>query len=76
MKYWFYRRFMRWAHRHNWHHVTVCHLENGDVQNWCQWCGLRETLKKDHFAGMKILEDSRMPRNSILLTNIQVPKDY
>lgn len=37
-----YMRFMRWAHRYNWHHCTVLLPPPGtDTQHWCQWCGLR-----------------------------------
>lgn len=36
-----YRPWMKLAHRFNWHHMTVCHVE-GDVMDWCQWCGIRQ----------------------------------
>lgn len=73
IKAWLYRKLMRLAHRHGWHHISTSTMENGDVQNWCHWCGLRETLKKDHFMGMKIGVDSRCPRNTIIITNLAVP---
>ena len=39
-----YRAFMRWAHRWNWHHTkTIGPLEDGAMQEWCQWCGLRDS---------------------------------
>jgi hypothetical protein len=70
----FYRPLMRLAHRHGWHHVTTSHLEDGSVQHWCQWCGLRETLRRDTFAGMKLVVDYRCPKNTILITNIGTPR--
>lgn len=69
----FYRRLMRWAHRHNWHHGSVSTMENGDVQRWCQWCGMREVLKREHFAGFNIATDANCPRNSIVLVNLKNP---
>lgn len=36
-----YRPLMRFAHRFNWHHMTVCYVE-GDIMDWCQWCGVRQ----------------------------------
>ena len=41
-----YRRFMRWAHRYNWHHCTVFlrHPQDGLHLHWCQWCGLRSSV--------------------------------
>ena len=68
-----YQRLMRFAHRHNWHHTTTLQLENGDVQHWCQWCGLRETLHRGHFLGVKLLTDSNCPRNSVMLVNLKDP---
>lgn len=40
-----YRPFMRLAHRYNWHHATVCHPD-GDTLFWCQWCGMRDVMKR------------------------------
>lgn len=74
IKGWLHGNVMRLAHRYNWHRTTTLHLENGDVQHRCQWCGLRETLKKDHFWGMAITADARCPRNSVIITNIAVPE--
>jgi len=50
MKYWLwyswaYRPLMRFLHRHNWHHMKVCHIE-GDVTDWCEWCGIRQVRMK------------------------------
>ena len=36
------RAWSRFIHRFNYHHATVCYPE-GDIQDWCQWCGLRTT---------------------------------
>lgn len=48
-------------------------MENGDVQSWCHWCGMCETLNAGHFMGMKIMADKNVPRNTIILTGIGVP---
>ncbi len=46
-----YRAFMRWVHRFNWHHATVCGPSpDGSVQHWCQWCGLRYQTKPIDYA--------------------------
>lgn len=76
MKAFLYRKLMRFAHRHGWHHITRSQMENGDVQNWCHWCGLRETLKHDHLMGMKVLVDAHCRPNEILLTNLKMPQGY
>ena len=69
--YWLYRRFMRLAHRHGWHHTDRMVLENGDVQHWCKWCGLRQTLHREHFAGMRLVEDQTVPPNTVTLVNLE-----
>jgi len=76
MKHWFYRRFMRFAHKHGWHHVTTSHLVGGDIHNKCQWCGLTEVLKHNHFAGVKLETSNDCPKNTIILTNLKVPSNY
>jgi hypothetical protein len=38
---WAHRTWQRLLHHFNYHHVKVCHLEDGTVQDWCPWCGLR-----------------------------------
>ncbi len=68
LRYRVYRWFMRLAHRYNWHHTTTCYPD-GDIQHWCQWCGLRQTLKRDHFMGAKIIPDTRVPQDQILFVN-------
>ena len=45
MKYWFYRWFMTFAHRHGWHKMEEFYPE-GDTMLWCQWCGLRVITKR------------------------------
>ncbi len=41
-----YRRFQKFAHRHDWHHVTsLGPFEDGTRQKWCQWCGLRHVIR-------------------------------
>ena len=43
----FYRVFQRFAHRHNWHHtVKLGPFDDGSTQQWCQWCGLRQTQQR------------------------------
>ncbi len=37
-----YRPWARLLHRMNLHHATVIYAD-GEVQDWCQWCGLRTT---------------------------------
>ena len=45
---WFYRAFMRLAHRFEWHHATISGpFEDGKSQRWCRWCGLRESYRYD-----------------------------
>lgn len=41
----FYRLLMKVAHRYNWHHATVCYPD-GDTLYWCQWCGMRDVMKR------------------------------
>lgn len=37
-----YRPFQRLIHRYNWHHTRVIGpLDDGSIQHWCEWCGLR-----------------------------------
>ncbi len=36
-----YRRFMKIAHHHNWHHMKPCFIEKGETLLWCHWCGIR-----------------------------------
>jgi hypothetical protein len=45
MRYWFYSRFMRLMHRHNWHYAPPC-FPDGDTMLWCQWCGFRAVVKR------------------------------
>ena len=45
MKYWLYRWFMSFAHRHGWHKMDEFHPD-GDTMLWCQWCGLRVVTKR------------------------------
>lgn len=40
-----YRPLMRLAHRFNWHHMTICYIED-DIMDWCQWCGVRQVRPK------------------------------
>lgn len=68
-----YRRLMQLAHRYNWHHITISYPE-GDTKRTCQWCGMTEVLKRDYFMGMKICTDLRMPKNAVIMTNIEVPR--
>jgi hypothetical protein len=65
----FYRRLMRFAHRHNWHHLSILRMECGDTQYWCHFCGIRVVLRRNHLDGAKILEDARLPRNEIIIVN-------
>lgn len=46
MKYLLYRPLMRLSHRFNWHHMKVCHLEDGATMHWCQWCGVRQVTPR------------------------------
>ena len=41
----FYRALMRIAHKYNWHYAPPI-FPSGDAQLWCQWCGFRQTYKK------------------------------
>jgi hypothetical protein len=45
MRYWLYRWFMSFAHRHGWHKMDEFHPD-GDTMLWCQWCGLRVVTKR------------------------------
>ena len=47
-----YRPIMRTAHRFNWHYAPPIYPE-GDTMLWCQWCGLRQVVKR---AGDKEME--------------------
>ena len=64
---------MRLAHRYNWHHMTVSYPE-GALKRTCQWCGLTEVLKHHHFMGMKIMTDTRCPKDTIIITNLSIPQ--
>ena len=46
MKYYLYRWFMSFAHRHGWHKMDEFHPD-GDTLLWCQWCGLRVVTKRN-----------------------------
>lgn len=72
IKYQIYRWFMRLAHRHNWHHTETIYPD-GDTQHWCQWCGLRQTLKRDSFFGHKLALSDSQPRNTVTFFN---PDDF
>lgn len=58
--YFWYRLVMRIAHRFNWHYAPPCYLE-GDTQLWCQWCGLRATVKRANveYSGLLKKEEIR-----------------
>jgi hypothetical protein len=43
--YWFYRAVMRIAHRFHWHYAPPIYPD-GDTLLWCQWCGLRQVVKR------------------------------
>ena len=66
-----YRWFMKLAHRHGWHHVTRTEMANGDVHNWCQWCGMKEVLERGKFWGMAVKISERCPSNQILITDLR-----
>lgn len=55
-KYWFYREFMQFMHKHGWHyapkkyppqpHKPRVGLDGRPIKewyHWCEWCGLRGT---------------------------------
>ena len=54
MRGWFYRAISRMTHKYNWHHAKVCHMEDGSVLYWCQWCGMRDIM---HRVGDKNLNE-------------------
>lgn len=40
-----YRPIMRLAHRFDWHYApTIGPLDDGSIQQWCQWCGMRSAV--------------------------------
>jgi len=41
-----YRTFMRLAHRFDWHYAPVIGplLPDGSYQRWCKWCGFRQSF--------------------------------
>lgn len=41
-----YRLVMRFAHKHNWHYAPPVYPDV-DTQLWCQWCGFRQTIKRN-----------------------------
>jgi hypothetical protein len=45
VKYFFYRKFMEFMHRHNWHYAPEIGplAPTGHMQKWCKWCGFRES---------------------------------
>ena len=45
---WFYRKIMRLAHRYHWHYAPPFYPE-GDTELWCQWCGFRQTIKRQKY---------------------------
>lgn len=45
LKWILYRLVMRVAHRFNWHYAPPCYPD-GDTMLWCQWCGLRQVVKR------------------------------
>ena len=42
---WAYRPLMIWLHDHGWHHMKICYVE-GDIMDWCHWCGIRAIRPK------------------------------
>jgi hypothetical protein len=73
IRYRLYRWFMIFIHKHKYHKMDVSFPE-GDTRYCCRWCGLSVVLKRDMFAGMKIVEDKNIPPNTIILTNLRIPK--
>ena len=45
IRYRLYRRLMKLAHRHGWHHMTTCY-PCGDTMLVCHWCGIRIVTHK------------------------------
>jgi hypothetical protein len=41
-----YRLLMRTAHRYGWHHMRTLNVQ-GDIHQWCNWCGIRHVKKID-----------------------------
>jgi hypothetical protein len=49
---WRYRAWSRFLHRFNYHHTTTCYPD-GDIQDWCEWCGLRMTRVRSNVLGLR-----------------------
>ena len=57
-----YRHVMKLMHRFNLHYAppTPLNPKYGEIQHWCQWCGLRgSTYKPDPTNGLKTNEYDR-----------------
>ena len=53
----FYRLLMKVAHHYDWHYAPkIGPFEDGSYQHWCQWCGLRYTLRPA-ITGDKLLKE-------------------
>ncbi len=51
----FWRPFWQMTHRWNWHYMKVIGpLEDGRIQAWCQWCGLRDSVYDPTRARLEI----------------------
>lgn len=48
----FHQWIMRIAHKYHWHYAPPNYIQGGDKQLWCEWCGFRQTIKKDELSGI------------------------
>lgn len=46
-----YRIIMRLLHKYNCHYMPPSPIiDHGKIRLWCQWCGLRQTIKKRNWV--------------------------
>lgn len=64
----FYQPLMRLAHRYNWHHATVCYPD-GDTLYWCQWCGMRDVVKRRNAPTLGLIVGTESPAKEWLAQN-------
>jgi hypothetical protein len=61
-----YRRLMRLAHRHGWHHMRTIYPE-GDTMVICDWCGVRDVIQRRGYKpAISTGCDQRSARTDIL----------
>ena len=64
IRYRLYRRLMKLAHRHGWHHMTTCY-PCGDTMLVCHWCGISIVTHKANDAERRDLARGILPNQAM-----------